>query len=92
MLTILLGLKTTQPALSLPESEDIPEEVLRTEIVLEGRSPLDGRPVTLSEYLRLQEQLAQSKFPPNLNPEIRHQIFLLELLKFLRTFSPLSSL
>ena len=90
IVTISLGLNVTLPALSLPESEDLPEEVLRTEMVLEGRSPLDGQPVNLSEYLQLREQLAQSKFPPNLSPEIRHQIFLLELLKILRTFTPLS--
>ncbi|TVQ46004.1 MAG: hypothetical protein EA365_06595 [Gloeocapsa sp. DLM2.Bin57] len=89
IITIILGLNTTQSALSLPDPEDIPEEVLRTEIVLEGRSPIDGEPVTLTEYVELRNQISQSRFPPNLDPEIRHQVFLLELLKFLRIFTPL---
>lgn len=89
IITIILGLNTTQGVLSLPERGDIPEEVLRTEIVLEGRSPLDGQPVNLAEYLRLRQQLAQSRFPPNLSPDITHQVFLLQLLKMIRTFTPL---
>jgi hypothetical protein len=89
IITIILGLNTTQRVLSLPEKEDIPEEVLRTEIVLEGRSPLNGQPVNLAEYSRLQQELAQSRFPPNLSPQLRHQVFLLELLKMIRTFTPL---
>ena len=89
IITIILGLNTTQGVLSLPEKEDIPEEVLRTEIVLEGRSPLNGQPVNLAEYGRLRQQLAQSKFPPNLSPDITHQVFLLQLLKMIRTFTPL---
>ncbi|ELR96415.1 hypothetical protein [Gloeocapsa sp. PCC 73106] len=86
---LMIGLSLAQSVLSLPPPSDIPEEILRGEIVLEGRSPIDGKPVTLSEYVQLQEQLAQSRFPPNLSPEVRHQIFLLQLLKFLRTFTPL---
>jgi len=89
IITITLGLNITQSVLALPEPEDIPEEVLRPEIVLEGRSPIDGTPVNLSEYITLQNQLAQSKFPPNLSSELRQQVFLLQLLKFIRTFTPL---
>lgn len=89
VVSMVISFMGTESVLSLPDPEDIPEEILRTEIVLEARSPVDGEPITLSEYVQLREKLAQSQFPPNLDPEIRHQIFLLQLLKLLRTFTPL---
>ena len=75
-------------SLALPPPEDIPEEVLRTEIVTEGRSPLDGQPLTAAEYAELQAKLAESPHPPQLNPKVHQVIFLLRLRKFFKTILP----
>lgn len=83
---LLLG---TYPAVALPLPTDLPEEVLRTEIITEGRSPLDGRPLNATEYTELQQALAQSAYPPQLNPKIRQLVFLLQIRKFLKTLIPL---
>lgn len=90
-LSVLIGVISiaAQPALGLPPPEDAPEEVLRTEIITEARSPIDGKPLTASEYAQLQAQLAQRSFPPQLDPKIREVIFLLRLRDFLRTITPL---
>lgn len=77
-----------QPALGLPPPDDVPEEVLRTEIITEARSPIDGKPLSASEYAQLQAQLAERAFPPQLDPKVREVIFLLRLRHFLRTVTP----
>ena len=73
---------------ALPPAQDIPEEILRTEIILEGRSPVDGKPLSAAEYEELQARLAQSAFPPEINPDLRELIFLLQLRKFIKTIIP----
>lgn len=73
---------------SLPPAEDIPEEVLRTEIILEGRSPIDGQPLSAKEYAELQIHLAQSASSPKVNADIQELIFLLQLRKFIKTIIP----
>jgi hypothetical protein len=75
-------------AQALPPPEDIPEEVLRTEIILEGRSPVDGKALTATEYTELMEQLAGNPNPPQLNSEVQHLIFLLRVRKMIKTFIP----
>lgn len=75
---------------SLPPPEDTPEEVLRTEIITEARSPVDGKPLTAAEYAQLQSQLqmqAQAATPP-LSPKLRQNIFLLRIRRLFRTFAP----
>ena len=81
-------LATNQKSLALPPADDIPEEVLRTEIILEARSPIDGRPLTASEYAQLQEEKAKSPYPPQINSKIRTIVFLLQILDFVRTTVP----
>jgi hypothetical protein len=76
-----------KPAFSLPPAEDIPEEILRTEIITAARSPIDGKPLTAAEYIELQAQLRVAP-PPKLDPAIRDQIFLLRLRKTLLQFFP----
>lgn len=77
-------------ALALPPPEDIPEEVLRTEIILEARSPIDGAPLTPAEYAELQAQL--EAVPENvqapLTPEVRNVIRLLRLRRVIRSVFP----
>lgn len=72
----------------LPPVEDIPEEILRTEIILDARSPVDGEPLTASEYVELQQELAEPEYAPTLNSETRQLIFLLQIRKVLNIVSP----
>ncbi|BAZ14191.1 hypothetical protein NIES4071_60310 [Calothrix sp. NIES-4071] len=74
-------------AVSLPPSDDIPEEILRTEIITAARSPVDGKLLTAAEYLELQSQLSAVP-PPKLDPKIRENIFLLRLRSALKSVFP----
>lgn len=89
-ISISLGLILTgmQSSLALPPPEDIPEEVLRTEIITEARSPIDGQPLTAAEYAQIEAEIAESPYPPELNSEIRQLIFLLNIRKLFTTFIP----
>ncbi|MFO5529192.1 MAG: hypothetical protein ACLBM1_15445 [Cuspidothrix sp.] len=87
--SILVGLSgfIGKAVMALPPIDDIPEEILRTEIILEARSPIDGKKLTAAEYAQLQTQM-QTNPPPRLNPKIRDQIFLLQLRKVLLQIFP----
>jgi hypothetical protein len=76
------------PAVALPPPEDPPEEVLRTEIITGARSPIDGEPLTAAEYAELEAQLANPDFAPQLSPEVRQVIFLLQIRRALRGIAP----
>ncbi|NJQ98532.1 MAG: hypothetical protein HC784_14930 [Hydrococcus sp. CSU_1_8] len=77
-----------QASIALPPPEDIPEEILRTEIILEARSPIDGQPLTAAEYAQLKAELEQSAFPPQVSSNIRQLIFLLNVRKLLKLLLP----
>ena len=74
--------------MALPPADDVPEEVLRTEIILEGRSPIDGRPLSAAEYEELKAQLAQASLDQQIDPDIQQLIFLLQIRKFFKTIIP----
>ncbi len=88
ILVILVNWLQPSICLALPPREDIPEEVLRTEIILEGRSPIDGKPLSASEYEELEAQLAQTRFSPQIDPQIQQLIFLLQIRKLIKTIIP----
>lgn len=73
---------------AIPPPEDTPEEILRTEIILYGRSPITGKPLTAPEYVKLQQQIAQSDFSSPIDPEIRELIFLLRIRKLFNDLIP----
>ncbi|GAB1540040.1 hypothetical protein NUACC21_27090 [Scytonema sp. NUACC21] len=73
--------------MALPPQEDIPEEILRMEIITAARSPIDGKPLSAAEYAKLQAQLSVIP-PPKLDPKIREQVFLLRIRKFLLQLFP----
>ncbi|GAB4540097.1 MAG: hypothetical protein Tsb0014_31100 [Pleurocapsa sp.] len=83
------GLGNLAPSLALPPPEDTPEEILRTEIILNARSPIDGKYLNASEYAQLQADLQESAFAPQLEPDIQHLIFLLQVRKLFKTLIPL---
>lgn len=73
---------------ALPPAEDVPEEILRTEIILEGRSPVDGKPLSASEYEELEANLQQSRFAPEIAGDIQRLVFLLQIRKLIKTIIP----
>ena len=76
------------PAIALPPPEDLPEEILRQEIIFEGRSPLDGKPLTPSEYVELEEFLARDPNPPNIANNVEGLIILLRIRSAFRALTP----
>lgn len=72
---------------ALPPPEDPPEEVLRTEIILEARSPLTGEPLTVAEYDQLQETLREYE-SPLLPSQIRELVFLLQIRRVVKPIIP----
>lgn len=92
MSSLAVALPVIAPVSALPPPEDTPEEILRTEIILEARSPVDGKPLTASEYVELQEDLAEPEHPPTLNAETQHLIFLIQIRKVLNIISPVQIL
>jgi hypothetical protein len=87
--SILISLSThwLKPAIALPPPEDIPEEILRTEIIIEARSPVDGKRLSAAEYAELQVEL-RSAPAPQLNSNIRQTVFLLRLRRTLLQLFP----
>ncbi|PSB27326.1 hypothetical protein C7B82_16640 [Stenomitos frigidus ULC18] len=78
-----------EPAWSLPSPDDQPEEVLRTEIITGARSPIDGKPISASEYAQLQTELqTPASSRPQLGRAIEKNLNLLRLRKFIKTFFP----
>jgi hypothetical protein len=76
-------------AVALPPPSDPPEEVLRTEIIGEARSAIDGRLLTAQQYAELQAEIEAANQPPAVVPEKgRKLIGLLRLRKLLKTFLP----
>lgn len=73
--------------IALPPPEDIPEEILRTEIIIDARSPIDGKPISAADYAELQAQL-QKVPPPTLNTKLRETVFLLRIRRVLLQFFP----
>lgn len=75
-------------ALALPPPDDIPEEILRTEIITEARSPLNGEPLSAADYAALQEQLRDPNIEPVVNPDIAQLIQLLQLRRIVKPILP----
>ena len=84
---VCLTMLWPQAVRALPPPEDLPEEVLRTEIILEARSPLTGAPLTAAEYDQLQEELGRTD-TPLLSSQVRELIFLLQLRRVIKPFIP----
>lgn len=75
---------------NLPTVEDTPDEVLRTEIYTEARSPVDGKLMTAAEYLELKEDLTARNIPPEaqVSPKVAEVIRQLKLRAFLKRILP----
>jgi hypothetical protein len=89
LIGLLLG-TSIAPALALPPPTDKPEEIQRTEIITEARSPVDGKPLTAAQYAELQTQLQARRATPEtrLHPGIRRTITLLRVRQGIRSIIP----
>jgi hypothetical protein len=91
-LILQLGLAFPILAQTLPPSDDTPEEILRTQIYTEARSPVDGSLLTAKEYIELKEDLesAIADIPPEMrvSQKVQDLIALLKLRKFIRQIIP----
>lgn len=76
------------PVWGMPPPDDVPEEVLRTEIITIARSPIDGKLLTAAEYAQLRSQVAQGIFDPEVDPKFQQLILLLRLRRLIRTIVP----
>ncbi|QLE56066.1 hypothetical protein [Nostoc sp. TCL26-01] len=76
---------------ALPPQEDTPEEILRTEIIIDARSPIDGKPLNAAEYAQIQAQLKISP-PPTIDSKLRQTIFLIRIRNVLLQLFPFLNL
>jgi hypothetical protein len=77
-------------ASNLPPDTDLPEEVLRAEIITEARSPIDGKALSATEFAEFvvnakqQLDLDEASAAAD-NPKFKETLFLLRLRGFLRS-------
>ncbi|MBE9110149.1 hypothetical protein IQ273_12080 [Nodosilinea sp. LEGE 07298] len=75
-------------ALALPPPDEIPEEILRTEVITEARSPIDGKPISAADYAALQARLRDPNTEVIVNSDIASLIQLLQFRRVLRPILP----
>jgi hypothetical protein len=85
-LGILVTLENT--ALALPPPDDVPEEILRTEVITEARSPLNGEPLAAADYAVLQDRLRDANTEAMVNPDLAQLVQLLQLRHILKPILP----
>lgn len=87
---IFIGNTRVQAAEPTAIEPDLPEEVLRSEILLDGRSPFDGKRLTATEYAELQEEIKKANaIEPQIDPKIRRLVGRLQLRKFIKRVLPI---
>jgi hypothetical protein len=89
-ISIALVIVATSPPMASIAATDIPEEVLRAEIITEARSPIDGRPLSAGEFAELVTQV-EARIDRDVSstvadkPEFKDLVFLLRLRGFLKS-------
>jgi hypothetical protein len=75
--------------LLMPPPNDVPEEVLRTQITLEGRSPVDNQSLSAQDYAdEAAETAAAVDQPRRVSEGGERLVFLLRLRKTFRILLP----
>jgi hypothetical protein len=75
-------------ALALPPPDEIPEEILRTEVIVEARSPLTGELISAADYAILQDRLRDPNIETVVDPDLADLIQLLRLRRIFRPILP----
>lgn len=79
----------TVPIRTVPfTDEEIPEEILRTEIITEARSPLTGEPISAAEYAQLTDELRSPAGGNLVSQDIGYLIYLLQLRRAIKPILP----
>jgi len=86
---LVWGMISAMPALALPPADDIPEEILRTAIITEARSPLTGEPLSAEDYAALVEDLRDPNIPRRVSSDLTQLIYLLQLRRLGRRILPM---
>lgn len=82
-----MRVQATEPTAIEP---DLPEEVLRSEILLDGRSSFDGKRLTATEYAELQQEIEKANaVDPQISPKVRKLVGRLQLRKFIKRVLPI---
>jgi hypothetical protein len=73
-----------------PTPDDIPEEVLRAEIITEARSPIDGKPLSAIDFaelvVRVEQTTERDVATASLqNSSVKNLLFLIRLRGFLKS-------
>jgi len=76
---LVVGLPNPAPTLAQPVPEEVPEEVLRTEIITAARSPITGEPLSAEEYAALEEDLQSQQGLPEADPSVARLLLLIQL-------------
>jgi hypothetical protein len=77
--------QTTSPT----PANEIPEEVLQTEVITSGRSAIDNQPLTATQYAEQKTAIDRAnQVPPQLSSKLRNTVALLKLRKFIKTVLP----
>jgi hypothetical protein len=88
--SISIGNTRVQATESTTIEPDLPEEVLRSEILLDGRSPFDGKRLTATEYAELQEDIEKANaVEPQIAPNLRRLVGMLKFRKFIKRVLPI---
>ena len=87
---VMLPVATSVTANKTLPDADIPEEVLRAEIITEARSPIDGKALSAQDFAELvvttKQQLDRDDaIAATTNPKFKEAILLLRLRGFLRS-------
>jgi hypothetical protein len=70
--------------------EEIPEEVLRSEILLDGRSSFTGERLSATEYAEMQSEIEKmNAVEPQVASKLRNLVGLIKLRKFIKTVLPI---
>ena len=77
-------------ASNLSSAADIPEEVLRAEIITEARSPIDGTAISATDFAELvvttkQELDRQNAIAATTTPRLKETLLLIRLRSFLKS-------
>ena len=79
----------TVPTRTVPfTDEDIPEEILRTEIITEARSPLTGQPISAADYAQLTDELRSPAGGNLVTQDIGYLIYLLQIRRAIKPILP----
>ncbi len=85
---VILGGLLSPSAIALPPPEDIPEEILRAEVIIEARDR-SGQPIGPGAYAELQQAIdRRNQDSPQVAEELQSLLLQLRLLSVIKSVIP----